>query len=106
MIYLASPYNHDDPAVRVERFEAVCRFAAGLMRSGLVVFSPIAHTHPIAEHGLPKGWEFWERFDREFLEAADSMIVLMLDGWVESVGVQAEIDIARELEIPVEFTTP
>ena len=108
MIYLASPYSHDDPAVRLERFEAVCRFAAGLMRSGLVVFSPIAHTHPIAisEDGLPKGWEFWERFDREFLEAADSMVVLMLDGWEESVGVQAEILIAEELELPVEFATP
>ena len=53
MIYLASPYTHHDPEVRLERYRAVCRAAAGLIRQGRVVFSPIAHSHAITEHGLP-----------------------------------------------------
>ena len=34
---------------------------------------------------------------------APMLMVLMLDGWVESVGVQAEIKIAKELGIPVQY---
>jgi hypothetical protein len=33
----------------------------------------------------------------------DEVAVLMLDGWRESIGVQAEIAIARELCKPVTF---
>lgn len=106
MIYLASPYTHADPAVREERFQAVCRAAAELMRRGECVLSPIAHSHPIAAHGLPTTWEFWERLDREHLKRCDELVVLMLDGWKESRGVQAEIRIARELGKPVRFLDP
>jgi hypothetical protein len=59
MIYLCSPYTHPDPAVREARYEAACRTAAHLMRSGKIVFSPIAHSHGIAQYGLPKDWSFW-----------------------------------------------
>ncbi|MCP4786572.1 MAG: DUF1937 family protein [Fuerstiella sp.] len=48
MIYLASPYSHSDANIREKRFRDVCRTAARLMRNGDVVFSPIAHGHPIA----------------------------------------------------------
>lgn len=102
MIYLASPYSHPDPAVREQRFRAACRMAGELMRQGVRVFSPIAHTHPIALEGdLPLGWDFWEQFDREMIAACEAVVVLTLDGWRESKGVTAEIAIAKELGIPV-----
>jgi nucleoside 2-deoxyribosyltransferase len=102
MKYLASPYSHDDPAVRLQRFEAACRAAAILLRNGVLVFSPIAHTHPIALAGdLPLDWAFWQRFDREMIAACDEVIVLCLDGWASSRGVQAELAIAEEFGIPV-----
>jgi nucleoside 2-deoxyribosyltransferase len=103
MIYLASPYSHVDPAVREQRFCAACQAAVALLHAGRVVFSPIAHSHPLAQHGLPGNWHFWERYDRAFLERCDEVLVLMLDGWEESVGVQAEIRIARELGKPVRY---
>jgi nucleoside 2-deoxyribosyltransferase len=103
LIYLASPYSSDDPTIRQQRFEAACRAAAELMRQGKTVFSPIAHSHAICAYGLPLDWRFWERHDRRYLEACDEVAVLMLDGWRESVGVQAEIAIARELGKPVTF---
>lgn len=101
MIYLASPYTHADPSVREARFQAVCRKAAEMMRCGVVVFSPIAHSHAIAKYDLPHEWAFWERFDRVFLERCDEVWVLTLDGWSESRGVQAEIAMAHELGKPV-----
>jgi len=106
MIYLASPYTHPDPVVREERFRAVCRLAADIMRCGIHVFSPIAHSHPIAKHGLPLDWEFWREYNFEFLRRCSALWVLMLDGWQESEGVQAEIKRARELGMQVMLIRP
>lgn len=107
MIYIASPYSHPDPAVRQRRYEDVCAHVAMRMKAGAVVYSPIAHCHPIAERfGLPGHWEFWERFDRAMIERADGVEVLMLEGWQASAGVTAECLIAGELGIPVTHAEP
>jgi hypothetical protein len=50
--------------------------------------------------------EFLFRFSRERLGRCDEVVVLMLDGWEESIGVQAEIRIARELGKPVRYLAP
>jgi hypothetical protein len=107
MIYLASPYSHNDPAVRQERYEQVCKVAAQLMTSGTRVFSPIAHSHHIAEH-IPAaiGFDFWQGFDFEMLETCSLMLILTLDGWSSSVGIQAEIVRARSLGIPIMHLSP
>jgi hypothetical protein len=91
MIYLASPYSHENPEVREERFKAACKAAAILMTWGYKVFSPIAHTHPIAQFGLPLDWDYWKKYDEEMIDFCEPMFVLMLPGWEESKGVQAEI---------------
>ena len=106
MIYLASPYSHPDLAVREARFQAACRAAATLMRAGRVVLCPVAHSHPLTAFGLPTDWSYWERCDREFLRRCDELVVLTLDGWRASVGVQAEIRLATELAKPVSFLEP
>jgi len=93
LVYLASPYTHADKAVMEDRFRAACRYAACLMRRGINVFSPIAHSHPIAQFGLPPDWQFWRPYGEKWLSLCTSMIVLMLPGWQVSEGVQAETDI-------------
>jgi hypothetical protein len=104
LAYLASPYSHPDPSVRIERFEAVARAAAKLMAEGYLVFSPIAHSHPIAHlGGLDGDWDRWEEFDRAMLSRCQSVIVLQLDGWSESRGIRREIMIAEELGLEVTF---
>ena len=103
MIYLASPFTHDDPAIRQQRFESACRAAAALICRGKTVFSPIAHSFAICRYGVPLDWRFWQQHDQRYLEVCDEVVVLMLDGWRESVGVQAEIAIARKLGKPVTF---
>ena len=106
MIYLATPYFDPDPAVRQWRFEAACKATAQMLRAGLIVFSPIAHSHPLTRYGLPGDWKFWHRYDRAHLEACSAMAVLTLEGWQESKGVQAEIRIAHELNMPFWLMKP
>lgn len=106
-IYLASPYSHPDPAIREERWHAACRASAALMKAGRIVFSPIAQTHPMALLGdLPLDFEFWQDYNRAWIEACSRLIVLTLDGWRESVGVRGEIAIAKELGIEIEYLGP
>ena len=106
MIYLASPYTHPDPSVREARFDAACLATAELVRAGHVVFSPIVHGHPLVRFDLPIEWDYWERIDRVHLQHCDEMVVLMLDGWRESRGVQAEIGLAIEMDLPIRYLPP
>lgn len=107
LIYLASPYSHADTSIRDQRFAIVCRAAARLMSEGHLIFSPIAHTHPIAMAGsLPTGWDFWQKYDHAQLDTATEMWVLRLDGWDESKGVTGEIEYMRQCGKPVKFIDP
>ncbi|RKY70130.1 MAG: hypothetical protein DRP97_04255 [Candidatus Latescibacterota bacterium] len=97
-IYLASPYSAINPAIREARHLSVCRKAGELMRAGYIVFSPIAHSHPIAEVcELPKDWEFWKKYDKTFIDWCDELWILMLPGWKTSKGVSAEVELAMAL---------
>ena len=101
MIYLASPYSDPDPKVMEQRFDAVCRKAGELMKDGLVVYSPIIHNHPIATRcDLPRGWDFWKRFDLFMLPLASKLYILRLPGWDKSIGVKAERETAEALRTP------
>jgi hypothetical protein len=105
--YLSGIALQPSLSIRESRFRAVCRVAARLMGEGRHVFSPIAHTHPIAMAGtLPTGWEYWREYDRAMLSACSSVIVLRLPGWQESAGIAGELAIARELGLPVEYIDP
>ena len=104
LIYLASPYSHDDPEVRYARYDAACAATARMMQGGMIVYSPIVHCHILAlKYDLPGDWEFWKRIDERMLAACDMVMVLCLDGWKDSVGVTAEIGMARDRGMQVEF---
>lgn len=104
MIYLASPYMDPDSSVVEQRFDAVCRKAGELIKEGHVVYSPIAHSHPIAIRvALPQDWAFWERFDTAMLKCATAFYILKLPGWDRSKGVASEEYIARSMGIPVTY---
>lgn len=102
--YLASPYTHPDPAVRIRRFEEVCLIASRLMATGEAIFCPIAHSHPIdVAEGLPQTTGFWMSQDIPILRHAAKVKVLMLDGWDASKGIAAELKVAASLGIPIEY---
>ena len=103
MIYLASPYSDPDQTVRELRFHANVRAAAKLLRQGEAVFSPVVHGHPLSKQCLPTDWSFWKSIDLTFLHACSEVVVLMLDGWDQSVGVSEEIAIAERAGKPVRY---
>jgi len=114
LTYLACPYTfkHDNPkvvhAVRAWRADQATRATAWLIKNyQWNVLSPITHSHPLHETGQCDGdWKFWEKIDREFIQCSTRIVVLMIDGWKTSVGVQAEIGIAKKSGLIVEYLVP
>ena len=94
-IYLAIPYSKVGKELS---YSIANKIASMLISEGKCVFSPISMTHGMAKNNsLPGDWQFWSKFDSEFIYFCDYMIVVMLDGWKESTGVIAEIEVALEL---------
>lgn len=105
LIYLASPYSHQCENERLWRAKKASRVAGCLMRGGLLVFSPIAHSHEIVCQVPELGGDFetWRDFDTRMLLTCDALVVLQLSGWGVSKGVLAEIDIAVAAGMRVEY---
>ena len=104
MIYLAGPYSHTESTVRHKRYEQLTAKAAELMKDGHVVFSPITHGHAVDEaHDLPTDFIWWEQQCLGMLKHASKLIVLTLDGHLESKGVKAEVEFALTLGIEIEY---
>lgn len=109
LYYLASPYTYksEDPkeikTVKAKREFAARRVAALLFKQGIFTFAPIPYNHPWEEFDLPGDWYTWETFDKTFIERMDAVVVLTLDGYKESVGVNAEIEYANSKGIPVYY---
>ncbi len=112
LIYLASPYSHDDEKIRNARWLAACDAAAWLMAKGdeffspgYAVFSPIAMGHPISwlgqDSGLGSDWQTWEPVNAAILNACTHVIILRLEGLEHSQGVKAEVDFARKKGLPI-----
>jgi hypothetical protein len=106
--YLASPYTPVAGESIQDRVDAACKAAAKLMADG-PVFSPIAHSHYIADHleeSLRLDHEFWMQQDLAILRHCGRLVVLKLPGYDRSLGVKREISEAICLGIPVEFIDP
>jgi hypothetical protein len=91
--YLASPYSKFPHGVH-KAHQLACEATALLVQNGIPVFSPIAHTHDVAIYGKldPCAHTLWMPADRPFMLAAKGIIVLRLEGWEDSYGVQLELD--------------
>lgn len=105
LIYLASLYSiNSTPEIRQERYERVQELTALMLLNGYIVFSPITYNHPIAiKFNLPPGWEFWEPIDTCYINKCDEMLILKDDGWNKSVGITAEIEIAKKINKKIRF---
>lgn len=104
LCYLATPYSKYEPGIHMAFVEASI-FAARLMQHGVKVYSPIAHTHPLAIYGNidPLDHSIWLPFDEAMMEASEALIVAEMDGWQESRGMAYEIAFFRARKKPVEF---
>lgn len=107
MIYLASPYSHPDFEIKEARFRSVSMAAAYYLKRGRLVYCPIAMTHPIAVYGDMDGdWETWQRLDNHMLDLCCTFIILALDGWMVSKGVNAERAKAQLLGMKIDTVFP
>lgn len=106
--YLATPYTNY-PLGHIEAAKMASRRAAELMTAGVPVFSPIAHSHPIAVEGLRDkqvDHDFWMRADAPMMEAASGMIVVQCVGWNDSRGIAEEIKRFTAAGKPVVYWSP
>lgn len=106
IIYLASPYTNKNCFLQSKRAMQVAHVAAKLMEQGHVCYSHVVLGHEMAKYSsklacLPS--EAWQDFCNHLFGACNELFVLCLDGWKKSIGVQKEIEWAKEMNMPIYY---
>ena len=96
--------------IQDERFETMRAIVAEIFIQQSVIFpySPIVYSHDLntyIERVDNIGFDWVER-DKIILAKCDGMVVVTMDGWKESVGVQEEIKFCEENDIPITYMHP
>jgi len=100
LVFLSSPYSHPSAAVMEDRTRIAGDACAWLYREGYLPVSPIVHWHHAAiRNGLPSCANAWIDWNRRWLEAADAVAFLHIDGWENSAGMAMERQWAHEAGI-------
>lgn len=105
MIYLASPYSHPSEAVREHRFIMARHFTVQMIRLGKPIFSPIVYGKEM-ESQIGTDFISWQRLNDAMIRACSMFLVLRLDGWEESGGVEHEIKLAKSLGLTINYVDP
>lgn len=102
LAYLATVYSKHEGGIEVA-FREAATLAARLMLTGINVYSPIAHTHPLAIYGKlnPLDHSIWLPFDEAIMSRCDVLIVAHMDGWQESKGIAHEILFFERMRKPI-----
>jgi hypothetical protein len=105
--YLASPYTHTDKVVVQERFEETEQCLAWLLGMKVWAYSPIVHCHALAtKRSLPTDYKFWLDYNHAMILGSNGILVLCMEGWRESKGVQEEIKFARSNHLFIRHISP
>lgn len=102
LVYLATPYSKY-PAGIEAAFQDAAAIAGRLVTTGVRVYSPIAHTHPLAIFaGIdPLSHDIWLPFDEAMMCACQALLVAHMDGWDQSRGVAHEIEVFEKAGKPI-----
>ena len=109
IVYVAIPFTSPSMMEKHLRFEVANSVSAVLMERGEIVFSPISMGWPIQQasrNGITTEWSYWKETCTAYLSACRKLYVITIDGWKKSVGVQAEIRIAEDLGLEIEYIDP
>lgn len=108
LTYLACPMRHEKAYVEQHRVQDATRAAAWLTRRGATTISPITHSMALSKrcrldnNPIEQGYDgLWKGVDDEMLVRSDALVILTLDGWEESEGVNDEIHAALDYQIPI-----
>ena len=104
-IYLAIPYSYNPS----QSFKIANKITAQLMAEKNLVFSPISHSHCIADHlpdELRTDSDWWMQHDLPFIDWADKVYVVCIgemgaDLIEQSKGVQMELAYAKKHNKPI-----
>lgn len=104
--YIATPFTLFHGGLD-EAWKEACRVTAEFIRRGVPVYSPIAHTHPVAIHGGidPVDHALWMKADQAMMESASDLYVIQMPGWNESKGIEMEIEAFRKASKPITYFT-
>jgi hypothetical protein len=100
--YLASPYSRYPKGIE-QAFIDISKIGGTLIKAGVPVFCPIAHSHPVAIHGdiEPSNHDVWLPLDFHMMRKAVGIIVAKMETWDTSYGVSVEIDFFTKAGLPV-----
>lgn len=106
MIYIASPFSHENKLVEKDRYLQVEKYALHLINEGLPAFSPIVYCYPIhLNHKLDGSYETWKKFNLQMLHRSEELHILCLDNWDLSLGVRSELDWWLNNKLGAAFST-
>lgn len=107
-LYLASPYNHKNKAIRTLREKQITMIAAKLTaKYGHCMFLPITQSAAMARcHEFGTGFDEWAQIDLTAIEAMQEFWVVKLDGWDKSIGVRYETQYATKLKKTIRYIDP
>ena len=105
--YHASPYTHPQEGIRRRRYLEASYFYKVFVEADIPTFAPIAFHHDLAlVLDLPKDAGFWARVNYTWLRRCDSMVVITLPGWKESVGITHEVANAKAHAKEIHYIYP
>jgi hypothetical protein len=107
LIYLATVYSSNPDGITNAHVQASA-LTAKLLRKGMKVYSPIAHTHPIAVYGNidPYDHSIWLPFDEAIMDVSDTLLIAKMENWQISKGINHEINVFRKAGKPIYTLDP
>jgi len=107
LAYLAAPYSHPSKEIVAQRMELLEKVDAKLTAAGLFTVTPLSK-HYILRHDNKVGsdWDYWKEYSKVLMRACYCVIVIRMDGWGSSVGVQDEIKLAADRGLKVFYIDP
>jgi len=104
LYYLAVPYQGSEEEKKY-RTELSLKITAEFLRQGISLFSPVIYVNKIAEElgltSLEKRREIIMPYLLDFLKVSKGLLLIKIDGWQKSWGVQHELTFCYEAHIPV-----
>jgi len=103
LYYLAGPYTHESKAIMNEREIQHSKCAVALKNQGMAVYAPIPETTSLAKLGgmQETNWESWRDHDLNMLDRCDELLIMNINGWIQSKGVRGEVKFALQKGLPV-----
>lgn len=101
MIYVASPFWHDNESVRDKRREKAIEYGKKLFLANKPNYTPLIYSYLFKDNNAKEG--YWINHGLKMIDACTEVHVLCLEGWESSNGIKGELKRAGELGLPIKY---